>query len=190
MLDLDAIFTGTFEGWYMSNDTISRFAVYLHVLQDSRKRLWGKVESSDVGSLEMIIFIICHHFKVYQGLYILKMRLLGDGVLTGFLRLISIELSQKPHKDTSFVRSIRNSRKRHGGKMESWEGSWCFIMMKLTSYTILEPSTQRRDMEQRWRLHSHRLIFCQILVEKIFFWQNIHSSFRRIIHKDTVHKIL
>ena len=91
----------------------------------------------------MIIFIICHHFKVYQGLYILKMRLLGDGVLTGFLRLISIELSQKPHKDTSFVRSIRNSRKRRGGKMEAYSHRLIFCQILVGGGEIFLFLTQK-----------------------------------------------
>ena len=45
MLDLDEIFTATSEGWYMSYDTISRFIRNLHVVQHSRKRLGGQIES-------------------------------------------------------------------------------------------------------------------------------------------------
>ena len=63
---------------------------------------------------------------------------------------------------------------------------WNFHRTFLSSYTILEPlgtsksfMTPRRDMEQRWRLHSHRLIFCQILVggEIIFIFNPKSSDF-------------
>ena len=58
----------------MSNDTISSFVRTLHVLQLSRKRHGGKVESQDVRSLkklsrkfERIISCNCHHFNVGVG---------------------------------------------------------------------------------------------------------------------------
>ena len=45
MLNPYKTFTEAFEGWFLSSDTTSRFIRNLHVLQDSRKRLGGQVES-------------------------------------------------------------------------------------------------------------------------------------------------
>ena len=45
ILDLDETFTEASELWSLSYDTTSRFIRNLHVLQDSRKRLGGQVES-------------------------------------------------------------------------------------------------------------------------------------------------
>ena len=45
MWDLDETFTEASAGWTLSSDTTTRFIRNLHVHQDSRKRLGGKVES-------------------------------------------------------------------------------------------------------------------------------------------------
>ena len=45
MLDLDETFTEASEWWSLSYDTTSMFIRNLHILQDSRERLGGQVES-------------------------------------------------------------------------------------------------------------------------------------------------
>ena len=45
MSDLDETFTDASDGCYLQSDTISRSIRNVHVLQDSRKRLGGQVES-------------------------------------------------------------------------------------------------------------------------------------------------
>ena len=76
---------------------------------------------------------------------------------------ISIELSQRGFSLSSdtIVMSNRNSRRRHGGKRESWEGSWSFMMYNEIFTELLfhltASCTSKSSMIQEEKLRKDRV---------------------------------
>ena len=129
-----------------------------------------------------MIPIIWYHFQVHQELpcppTLQEETWRTGGILTRFLMLDldetfteASEVWSLSYDTTSrFIRNLnilQDSRKRLGGQVESWQGFWCLIFMKLSGKLLLyvhfhlRPSpgalgtstsskTPRRDSEDRW----------------------------------------
>jgi len=166
---------------------------------------------SDVGSwwnfqisFWRMIPIIWHHLHVHQEPpcppRLQEETWRTGGVLTGFLMKDNDVTSTKASEgwylssDTAsrFIRNLnvlQNSRKRLGGQVESWQGFWCWILMKLSqkllkydpyhmtpppgsSGTSTSSKTPGRDLEDRWSLDR---------VCDVGSWWNLHRSFWSMI---------
>ena len=109
MLDLDETFTEASEVLSLSYDTTSRFIRNLHILQDSRRRLEGPVESWQMTPPP------------------------GSSGTSTSSKTPGRDLEDRRSLDrvsavSKFFRNLHNlqdSRERLGGQVESWQCLWC-----------------------------------------------------------------
>ena len=134
----------------------------LHVLQNSRKRLGGQVESSkdswcsmSVNISEKLLYDCLSNLEPFTGASgtFMSPTLWKDtwrtiGVLTGFLMSNLCENFQEASlwlslPSRTISRGVRNlhvlqdSRKRLWGQLESWKGSWCSTEVKILGSMIV-----------------------------------------------------
>ena len=144
MSNLDENFTKDSKGCFLLSDTISTVIRNLIVLQDSRKRLNGYVESWQCSWCSILI-------KLLQKL---KRILLSD-IIFRFIRNFHV---------------LQGSGKRLRGKVVSWQDSWCLILRLLqklqknaSSYLTMTLSSSgafksskapRRELQVWWSLDS------------------------------------
>ena len=108
MSNLDETLAKASEGWYLSSETTSRFIRNLHVLQDSRNRLGGQVESWQGSwcpikmklSQNSIIVDVRMFVRTFGCLYITLFVRGFVAFRQGYWSWILMKISQKYQKDT------------------------------------------------------------------------------------------
>ena len=156
----------------------------LHIIQDSRERLWGQVEYWQ-GLWCWILMKLSQKLLNDDPYHMTHPpRLQGETWRTG--GVLTYDTTSRFNRNLYI---LQDSRERHGGLVESWQGFWCWILKKLSqkllkydpyhmtpppgsSGTSTSSKTPGRDLEDRWSLDR---------VSDVGSWWNFHRSFWSMI---------